>query len=150
MGRRKYELPPFLAPLASQELYERWLHRRAVAHVGRDRERGNPSATNEKYKLAIHEAVQYWGGRDFYTGELVEWSLLSSYDNIKARGGGRAYKAKFRLLPTVDHVGDGRGEPDFKVCGWRTNDAKSDLTLAEFVALCRKVVEHSDQPRVAP
>ena len=149
-ARRKYELPAFLTSQTSQALYERWLHRRAVAHVGRDRDRENPSATNEKYRLAIHAAVRLSKGRDFYTGELLDWSLLSRYDNTQAKSGGRAYKARFGLMPTVDHVGDGRGEPEFKVCAWRTNDAKSDLSLEEFVALCRRVVEHSDRTRVAP
>ena len=32
----------------------------------------------------------------------------------------RHYKAALALLPSVDHVGDGLGEADFKICGWRT------------------------------
>jgi len=61
------------------------------------------------------------------------------------KSGYRTYKAGFALLPTVDHVGDGLGEADFKICAWRTNDAKSDLTHDEFVALCRRVVKHFDR-----
>ena len=45
----------------------------------------------------------------------------------------------------MDHVGDGLGDADFKICAWRTNDAKNDLTYSEFVALCRRVVEHFDR-----
>src|SRR5467141_3173963 len=52
----------------------------------------------------------------------------------------RIYKARFALLPTVDHLGDGKGPADFKICGWRTNDAKGDLLLEDFVALCSRVV----------
>jgi hypothetical protein len=48
------------------------------------------------------------------------------------------------LLPTVDHVGDGLGAADFKICGWRTNDSKTDMTHQEFVAFCRRVVTHFD------
>ena len=60
---------------------------------------------------------------------------------------GRAYKKTFALLPTVDHVGDGTGSPNFQICGWRTNDSKSDLDLAEFLALCRRLLKHSDRKR---
>ena len=46
-------------------------------------------------------------------------------------------------MPTVDHVGDGLGEAEFKICAWRTNDAKSDLSYPEFIELCCKVAEHA-------
>lgn len=54
---RKYELPAFLVGTTTQEQYERWLRRKAVAHVRRDRKRGNLSATNEEYNIEIHRAV---------------------------------------------------------------------------------------------
>ena len=40
---------------------------------------------------------------------------------------GRAYKAMFAYLPTVDHIHDGKGDPEFKICPWKVNDAKNDL-----------------------
>lgn len=138
---RKYALPGFLQPVLTQQAYERWLSRKAVAHVRRDRVRGNLSATIEDYKRAIHEAVCSSDGADAYTGESLEWSLLSKYDNAESKQGKRAYKAKFALLPTVDHIGDGLGSADFKICAWRTNDAKGDLSLSEFMELCRRVVD---------
>jgi hypothetical protein len=144
---RKYELPPPIAQLTTQAAYERWLRRRARAHVGRDRNRENLTATIEKYKVAIHRAVKLSEGRDFYTGEALNWRLLSQYNNAESKAGGRVYKAKLALMPSVDHVGDGRGVPEFRICAWRTNDAKSDLTQVEFVDLCRKVVEHTHRPR---
>ena len=55
----------------------------------------------------------------------------------------RAYKARFALLPTVDHLDDGLGPPAFKICSWRTNDAKHDLALGDFVELCEKVIRHN-------
>lgn len=91
--------------------------------------------------MAIHNAVCASGGRDAYTGEELDWKLLSTYDNEASRDGGRKYKATFALLPTVDHVADGLGPADFKICGWRTNDAKHDLSLEEFLTLCQKVVD---------
>jgi hypothetical protein len=144
---KKYQLPDFLSatPLA-QAGCQRWLHGRAVAHVKRDKKRGNTAATNETYKIAIHEAVIRSGGRDDYTGEPLNWSLVGQYSNEDSQAKGRRYKAALALLPSIDHVGDGLGAADFKICAWRTNDAKHDLTHQEFVALCRRVVEHFDRP----
>jgi hypothetical protein len=139
--RKKYERPSFLQSRLTQEAYIRWLRRKAAAHVKRDKSRGNSAVKNEQYMIAIHRAVCESNGRDAYTHELLTWELISKYDNDASKAGRREYKAKFALLPTVDHVGDGKGAADFRICAWRTNDAKSDMTLKEFVELCRKVVE---------
>jgi hypothetical protein len=146
---RKYALPGFLQSVLTQHAYERWLSRKAIAHVKRDRKRGNQAAINEAYKLAIHQAVCSSLGADAYTGELLDWSLASKYDNEASKLGKRAYKAKFALLPTVDHVGDGLGPADFKICSWRTNDAKGDLSLSEFVELCHRVINANPKASVA-
>ena len=137
---RLFDLPRFLDGVVTREAYVRWLQRKATAHVKRDRKRGNRSASVAKYKRAIHEAVCASEGRDAYTNERLEFNLISRYDNVESKRGRRGYKAKFALLPTVDHIGDGRGPADFKICAWRTNDAKGDLTLEEFVALCTRVL----------
>lgn len=138
---RKYQLPENMFGLVDQDIYERWLHRKALSHVKRDRARGNTSATNEKYKIAIHQAVCESNGKDAYTNEGLDWSLLSQYDNEQSKKHGRHYKKQFALLPSVDHVGDGTGTANFKICSWRTNDAKNDLSLNEFIELCKKVVK---------
>ena len=137
---RKYQLPEFLDQSVDQKAYKRWLDRKAVAHVRRDRNRGNKTATNEEYKIAIHKAVCDSGGKDAYTNEELDWSLLSKYNNEQSKKNGRNYKKQFAMLPSVDHVGDGKGPADFKVCAWRTNDAKNDLSYEEFLELCRKVI----------
>jgi hypothetical protein len=93
------------------------------------------------YKTAIHKAVEQSEGLDAYTGETLRWDLISKYDNEASRLGRRVYKASLALLPTVDHVGDGLGAADFRICAWRTNDAKGDLEYAEFIGLCRRVLE---------
>ena len=142
---RKYQLTDELLALVGQEIYERWLHRKAMAHVKRDRGRGNTTATNESYKIAIHKAVCHSGGKDAYTNEELDWSLLSKYDNEQSKKHGRTYKKKFALLPSVDHVGDGTREADFKICAWRTNDAKNDLSLSEFIELCSRVVNAANK-----
>lgn len=130
----------------TREIYVRWLQRKAAAHLKRDRKRGNKSGSVSEYKRAIHEAVCKSEGKDAYTGEELDWKLVSTYNNDESKQGRRNYKAKFALLPTVDHIGDGTGPADFKICGWRTNDAKGDLSLEEFVALCVRVVA-ANKPR---
>jgi len=142
---RKYQLPEFLTGVVSQSEYEKWLHRKAATHVRRDRKRGNASITNAEYKVAIHQAVQESEGIDAYTGEDLDWTLLSRYDNEESKKRGRDYKRRFALLPSIDHVGDGTGPADFKICAWRTNDAKNDLPYEEFVQLCEKVVNAASQ-----
>lgn len=62
---RKYQLPDFLSSTTTQVNYEKWLHGRAVAHVKRDRKRGNTTASNEAYKIAIHRAVISSCGLEF-------------------------------------------------------------------------------------
>jgi hypothetical protein len=145
---RKYQLPPSLAGQVSQGAYDRWLGRKAKAHVKRDRKRKNNNAKTEEYKIAIHKAVVNCRGRDVYTGEKLRWERISKYDNTKAKLGRRVYKAEFALLPTVDHLGDGSGPADFAICAWRTNDAKGDLTYRDFVSLCRRVIKHRQNKAV--
>jgi hypothetical protein len=135
-----YSLPDFLSGVVTREQYVRWLHRKAQAHVIRDRKRVTWPVTVSAYKTAIHAAVVASGGLDHYTGEPLNWAQISTYDNAASKAGRSAYKAGFALLPSVDHVsGDGDGY-DFVICGWRTNDSKHDMSLADFVALCRRVV----------
>lgn len=140
---RKYALPDFLRGVTDQVNYERWLRRKGVAHVRRDRERGSQTATNKLYQIAIHSAVVFSNGLDAYTGEALDWHLLSKYNNEASKKGGRKYKAEFYMLPSLDHVGDGNGPANFKICAWRTNDAKNDMSLHQFIDLCKKVVAHN-------
>ena len=142
VAKRKYERPDFLHERCTPEAYYRWLDRKADAHCKRDRKRGNPAATREAYMIAIHQAVLASNGLDAYTGQPLAWELISTYENNASRLGKRDYKKQFAQLPTVDHVGDGRGKPQFRICSWQTNDAKSDLSEEEFLELCRAVVRH--------
>jgi hypothetical protein len=143
MARTPYELPSFLEGMCAAEQYRQWLSRAASRHVKRDRKRGNERASRQEYKRAIHEAVLRQGQTDAYTGESLDWSLISTYDSKKAKEGGRAYKKSFGDMPSVDHVGDGLERANLCICSWRTNDCKSDLDLEEFIALCQKVVTYS-------
>lgn len=137
-----YPLPEFLMGVVTREQYVRWLQRKAQAHAIRDRKRVSSPATItvSGYKTAIHAAVLASDGLDHYTGEPLNWAQISTYNNVASKAGRSAYKAGFALLPSVDHVGAGSDGYDFVICGWRTNDSKHDMSLVDFVALCRRVL----------
>lgn len=137
-----YAFPQCLAGKVAPEVYSRWLQRKAAAHVRRDRKRGNVGATISDYKQAIHKVVIASNGCDAYTGESLNWSLISQYDNDTSKVRGISYKKELAALPTLDHVDDGLGKPNFVISSWRTNDAKHDLTHKEFLALCLAVLRH--------
>ena len=136
-------MPSFLAESVSEEAYERWLSRKAAAHVKRDRGRLQTGVGQSLYKEAIHAAVVLSEGRDVYTGEQLNWKLISTYKNEESKAGRHGYKAGFALLPTVDHVSAGATEASFRICSWRTNDAKHDLSISSFLELCEKVLVHA-------
>ena len=138
---KKHLIPRELHDQTSQEAYSRWLHRKAAAHVKRDRKRGH-ICTISAYKDAIHAAVVSSSGNDAYTGEKLDWTLISTYDNDASKTGKHHYKAGFSLLPTVDHIEASSKSASFRVCAWRTNDSKNDLTHVDFVELCKRVLEH--------
>jgi hypothetical protein len=141
---KMFALPSFLQDHVSQDVYTRWLSRKAAAHVKRDRLRSQHEITGSHYRRRIPLAVCESGGADFYTGEPLAWDKLSSYSNEDSKAGRSAYKAGFALLPTVDHVLLDDGRYDFVICGWRTNDAKNDRCHAEFIELCRRVMAHHE------
>jgi hypothetical protein len=137
---KKYQLPEFLVGVITQERYERWLQRKSIAHVRRDRRRGNGSAKNVEYKAAIHDAITKSGGLDAYTKERLDWTLLGKWNNEEAKKRGRHHKREFYLLPSLDHTGDGRGKPEFKICAMLTNDVKSDLSYEELLNFCERLL----------
>jgi hypothetical protein len=142
--KKRYTLPPFLVEHEiTEKVYLGWLKRKARTHVKRDRKRGLNDVTEAKYRDAIHAAILKSDGKDAYTGELLDWSLISQYDNDASKAGRHTYKASFAMLPTVDHIDASSRSASFVICAWRTNDAKNDLTTLAFVALCEKVLLHA-------
>jgi hypothetical protein len=135
-----YPLPTFLNGKIERAVYIRWLDRKADAHAKRDRKRFNREITIAGYKQLIHKAVCQSNCTDWYTGEQLEWEKISTYDNDQSKTDRSKYKALFARLPTVDHVFQENGGCDFVICGWRTNDAKNDLSYSDFVALCQRVL----------
>lgn len=142
---RLFPLPPCLTDKCSQEDYTRWLYRKASAHVKRDKKRGNAVCDRNSYRRAIHAAVCQNGHKDAFTGEELHWNLISKYDNTSSKAGKRGYKKQFDLLPTVDHLDEGLGEPRFAICGWRTNDCKGDLSIEELTTFCRTFLENQQR-----
>lgn len=136
----RYPLPDFLEGICTRALYDKWLTAKAHTLFERDLKRGKPYALNASvsiYKEKIHAAVLAGGQRDPYTGEELRWDLISTWDTSHVQEEG--YKKRFALMPTVDHVTP--DTLDFVICSWQINDAKSDLSPEEFVALCKKVVD---------
>ncbi len=156
MKRRKYQHPKFLSDShithKDKELiqadYEKWLQRRAQSHAKQDKkilqdqEKNTKTVVVKEYKAKIHQAVCKCQGKDAYTGEVLDWYLLSKWNNEDAKKFKRNYKKKFALLPTVDHV-DELGVANFKICAWRTNDAKNDLSLNELIDFCKKIIKNN-------
>ena len=148
---KKYHFPDCLRGQCEPDDFDHWLERKARALLKRDRKRGNSTASREIYKVAIHGAILRSRGRDEYTGQPLDWSLISKYDNDDSKKHGREYKKRFGNLPTVDHIDEGLGVPDFAICSWRVNDSKNDLTIEEFVQLCKQVIRHQEgQPSPSP
>jgi len=100
--------------------------------------------------IAIHAAVVESEGVDFYTGERLAWEQISKYRNEESKTRRREYKREFSMLPTVDHIGDGLGPAAFRICSWRTNDCKNDLTHAELIAFSRSVIAHHELSAAIP
>jgi hypothetical protein len=138
---KKYTLPKCLKDLCEPGIFEKWLERKTLAHVKRDHRKGLVSK-RESYKSAIYNAVSESNGLDAYTGKAMRWDLISKWDNDASGQGGREYKKKFGDLPTLDHVYDDPIKVIFKICSWRINDCKNDLSLKEFINVCNDVLHY--------
>jgi len=143
MPSKRHALPQFLVGRVDPPVYERWLTRKAASHLKRDRKRGYEGVSGSLCRDEIHKAVVHSEGRDYYTGEELDWTLLSKYNNEESVAGKHTYKAGFALLPTIDHIESARMNSGFRICGWRTNDAKHDLTHQEFIQLCKLVLQEA-------
>ena len=142
MVSKKYLFPEFLIGRCTPEDYLKWLNGRAISHARRDRKRGHSGARREAYMIAIHAAVIRSRGVDDYTGEDLAWENINSYDNAKSKEGRRLYKKSLGMMPTVDHFGDDLTADEFRICSWRTNDCKNDLSEEELVEFCRAILAY--------
>jgi hypothetical protein len=144
---RKYHLPGFLVGRIPESLYDSWLNERANTLRQRDLKRKKSYAlvtTKGMYKEKIHAAVLDAGKYDPFTGDLLEWELISSWDSNKAKAGRDEYKNKFLLMPTVDHRDPKADTLEFEIVSWLVNDCKSGLDPDQFVDLCGRIVAHRE------
>jgi hypothetical protein len=137
----KHPLPDFLKGRITAIIYSTWLSRKAESLLNLDKKRGKPYAANadqSSYSDKIHQAVLKCGERDPYTGDVLAWELIGTWDTSHKQPEG--YERKFALMPTVDHITSDVLE--FEICSWQSNKCKSDLKPEELVAFCKKVVEY--------
>jgi hypothetical protein len=138
----KYFLPLFLAGICGQDVYRRWLAKRALQLFTRDRKQNRLcalAASTSMYKQKIHEAVLAAGLLDPFTGDALAWDKIGTWNDARARDRSGYFKKQFDLLPTVDHVDPAAASLMFEICSWLVNDCKAGLSPAEFFALCQKV-----------
>ena len=122
--------------------YSTLLQKKAVAVTRRDKKRGGTYSVKEAIG-AIDRAFHRCNGFDPYDGSKLDPELFNQYNNNESKEKRAAYKRRFALLLTIDHV---KAEPvaDFQIVSWQTNDAKGDMSPDEFIAFCRRVVHHAD------
>jgi hypothetical protein len=137
-------LPSFLIGICTEADYLKWLDKRAEELYLRDRGQRRPYALKASwsmYKKAIHAAVLAAGLYDPYTGEIMKWELLGTWDSSKDLPDG--YNKAYYLLPTVDHMDPYAKVLKLEICSWRINNCKGGLTPQEFIEVCRKVAKKS-------
>ena len=127
----------------SDEKYSELIQRKAVAVTRRDKRRDGKYSVKEAIE-AIHQAFHRCNGFDPYDGSKLDPELLGEYKNDEAKAQRAAYKRRFAMLPTVDHV-TAKPVADFEIVSWQTNDAKGDMSPDEFIAYCHRVVEIAKQ-----
>jgi hypothetical protein len=134
----EYPLPEFLLGRCTPHVYHKWLLNKADTLLKSDKKKKRPYAlvaTKAVYKKEIHEAVKRSLPYDPYTGENLEWELISQWDTSHEQPEG--YRKKFALMPTIDHINP--AEFRFGICSWKSNVAKSDMTPDEFIRLCETI-----------
>jgi hypothetical protein len=144
MPAPKYPLPSYLAGTTSQDHYNKWLDRKALALFLRDKRRKRPyalAATRQLYKQKLHDTVMANASVDPFTGDALRWDLIHKWDPKKNKGHGN-FKKEFYMLPTVDHRYPDGNVIDFEICSWLINSCKSDQTPEEFITMCRTIVAY--------
>jgi hypothetical protein len=140
---RKWRIPDCLKPTVSdEEVFRKWLNRKAASVRKRDRKRNVPVVSLSMTKQAIVAAIERSGGRDFYTGEALHWHLISKWAGAEQGTSASVYRRRFWMLPSVDHDFTNPAEPAYHICSWRMNDSKNDQSVDEFLELATKVREH--------
>jgi hypothetical protein len=141
-----YMLPPFLQGVVSLKDYRDWLDHKANHLWVRDNKLNRPCAKENPiraYKQKIHQAVIDGGEFDPYTGEKINWELISKVKTLKREEYVNDFLNANAMLPAVDHINP--EEFGFEICSWISNESKSCMTPEEFVGFCQKVVSFRGQ-----
>lgn len=140
---KRYPLPEFLRacdpPVADDPeiQYDEWIHRKGLSLYKDDKERDRAGRTTKGYMDALDEAVCESRGRDYLTGERLEW-------RFEPNGPGNAddrNRAKVQLVGDIeiDHKKSKSAEEGFGICRKRTNGMKGILSARGFIEICRMV-----------
>jgi hypothetical protein len=141
-----YLLPQFLEGICTQQQYSKWLLVRAKELYKRDRRNDRPCALHSSrslYRQAIHAAVFAAGLMDPYTGDILAWAKIGTWDATKGNDNHEMFVKEFTLLPTVDHIDPSMEDLHFEICSWLINCCKSGRTPEDFIGICRKVTEYN-------
>ncbi len=138
----QYPLPPFLKGVVSQRGYCMWLMNKGENLRRRDIKLNRPySKVNSEtvYNQKVHQAVLDGGEFDPFTGEKLNWGLVSKERNMETESYTNDYLNTYALYPVVDHTNP--EEFEFEICSLISNECKSSLTPDEFVDFCQRVVD---------
>jgi hypothetical protein len=144
----KYPLPAYLQDIYTVSSYAGMLKLKARNLRNRDRRNKKPVALKysvAKYREKVHGAIMDGGRTDPYTGETIDWTLISKWDGVAGKDRGIpnllavGFDKSLYLSPSIDHVYPDSDELELEVCSWIANSCKSVLNPAEFIALCGKV-----------
>lgn len=142
-----YPAPDFVRALnVPCARYAEWLEKQAQSCRQRDARPNKPAI--DAYRERIHKAVLISAGRDFYTGDMLEWNRLNH--DLPLTGGRRRHLQRGQY-PSVDHY-TGTNSMDFRICSALVNHAKGPMSHQQFLKLCQKVVserQRSDAARRA-
>lgn len=124
--------------------YAAWLEKQTNQIWNREaQKRKRAFATRQALKLALHQAASESTGYDPYSGArfFVKHIRKGWVDNQAHLKGNRHYRTLRRCMPSFDHV-NGLGKKAYELCTRETNSAKSFMSPAQFLDLCRRVTEH--------
>jgi hypothetical protein len=144
----KYLLPPFLVGIRTLAQYGKWLLERAKELYKRDLKMNRSCALNSSvalYRRAIHAAVCAAGLIDPYTGDILAWAEIGTWDTTKGNDNHEIFVKKFTFLPTVDHIDPSMKDLHFEICSWLINCCKSGRTPEDFIGICRKVMGYREK-----
>ena len=130
MGRNPLSVSPPSWLDIDAESYKRLLNRIAVTITKRARKRGATYQVREAID-AIHAAFQRCDGTDPFDGLPLDNRL---HDGSRS--------------PTVSPVSSSNAAT-FEILSLQTKEAKGERDAEEFIAHCRAVVAHTDDPSTA-